>query len=140
MRHCAALTLLVFLGLFCLSPLGAVDLFKNKYRELESHSDPVYLKRKGEAWARHGRLVGMTRKPPPQFTMELYRFDPEKPAYTFSFDGNMHIYETSFVTPGTYSVQIVAKGYSASRIRGVKIKAGADCMVNLQFGTRLYTR
>lgn len=120
--------------------LRAVDYRNVKYKEI-TISTPQYLIRKSEEWENKSRIVGEIKDAPENFTIEFCRSDlVNLPKKTETHIGKLFVYETEWLTPGTYTMIVKAEGYMDQELKDIKIKAKTDCIINLVFGKITYTR
>ena len=61
-----------------------------------------------------------------------------KPMKVEDFNGDISVYETSFLPPGRYRVFINADGFHEHAIQEVEIKKGFDCIIDIDFGTKVF--
>jgi hypothetical protein len=113
--------------------------FAGKYKEIY-FSSPKYLKRTTELWAKQSRIVGELKNPPPSFTIEIFSHSENKIVRTDSFDDNLTVYETGWLPPGTYTLEFKADGFDKSFVKSLKLQAGTDCLINVDFGKIAYNR
>ena len=112
-------------------------LFAEKFQEIENKK-PKYIKRKSDAWKEGGRLIGEVKHSPESFTIKIKRAGTSKIIYTYTHPAELSIYQTKRLPPGTYDLEIDAKGFTPHHIKNIKIKARRDCMLNLIFGLRVF--
>jgi hypothetical protein len=106
-----------------------------KFKDIDSLSKPVYLKRKGKSWKESSRIIGTLTNQPEKFTIEIVDLDTNKTVYTETFNGNLTVYESKWVNQGVYKLIYSAPGYDPKVLKKVKIKAGTDCRIDVIFGT-----
>lgn len=130
----------------CFFLLGTVVLFSVvlyargiKFKEME-FSNPKYLGRKGAQWEKGGRLVGVVRRPPETYTIEIRKSSCGEPILSEIHYGYLSIYETAFIRPGKYHLTVKAPGYADQRLQNLEIKTGTDCVLNITFGTVEYEK
>ncbi|HPN84204.1 MAG TPA: hypothetical protein PK821_02605 [Victivallales bacterium] len=117
--------------------LMGVSSFAGKYKEIY-FSSPLYLKRNSEHWDKQTRLVGQLKNAPSEFKVDIY--SQGRLLRTETFNNNFHIYETGWLAPGTYTFQFKAEGYDKCFIKSLKLNAGSDCVINVDFGKIAYDR
>jgi hypothetical protein len=130
-------TVLVTIGLLFFSfslNAGRVD----KHKEMESEKIK-YIKRSGDSWAKAGRIVGELKNPPNDLIIEFYSVSQGKIAYKYKAPGQLNIYMSRFLPPGTYNVTFKASGYDDLTVRSVKLRTHSDCLLNIDFGDRVFT-
>jgi len=113
---------------------GRVD----KHKEMESEKIK-YIKRSGAAWEKAGRIVGELKNPPNDLVIEFYSVSQGKIAYKYKAPGQLNIYISKFLPPGTYNVTFKSSGYEDFVARSVKLRTHSDCLLNIDFGTRVFT-
>jgi hypothetical protein len=114
-------------------PLNAYDKFRDLYPQR-----PKYIRRPSSAWAKLGRVVGVLKHPPKELTIEFFSISTGKIAYVYKAPGPLNIYMSKFLPPGTYRVTIKSPGFHSQTVKKVKVKAHADCLLNINFGLRVY--
>jgi hypothetical protein len=130
-------TVLVTIGLLFFSfslNAGRVD----KHKEMESEKIK-YIKRSGDSWAKAGRIVGELKNPPNDLIIEFYRDAQTKPIYTYKAPGQLNIYISKYLPPGTYKLIFKASGYDDLTVRSVKVRSHSDCLLNIDFGDRVFS-
>ena len=120
------------------STLGQ-DYQNVKFREIEP-AKPFYLNRKGEAWRAHSRIVGCLRNPPAEFTLTVVNVMTMQNVRTETHSGAFTVYETQWLPPGRYDIVFGAEGFMSQKAKGVQLKAGTDCFINLYFNPTVYRR
>ena len=112
------------------------------FKTVDSVTKPEYLKRKGAAWKKRTRLVGLVKKAPAKFIIrfeDVNEMDPEKiVVLSQECNGNLTVYETDWLRPGTYNIIITAEGYQDFPIKKVQLKARSDCLINILFSNVEY--
>lgn len=112
------------------------------FREVETVSEPIYLKRSGTQWKTMGRIVGEIKNAPSKYTIEIYRQgQSSRPMRAEEHDGDIHVYETFWLEPGQYTMVLKSSDTTTYRVKKpIIIKAGFDCLVNITFGTEEFRR
>ena len=123
--------------LFMLVIAFNVDAYE-KFRDLYPQQ-PRYLKRSGGAWGKMGRIVGVLKHPPEELTITFYSIATGKNAYVYKAPGQLNIYKSTFLAPGTYRVTIKSPGFHSVTVKKVKVKAHYDCFLDIVFGLHVYT-
>jgi len=113
---------------------GTVD----KHKEMES-AKIKYIKRSGLSWEKAGRIVGELKNPPNDLIIEFYSVSQGKIAYKYKAPGQLNIYMSKFLPPGTYKVTFKSSGYEDLTVRSVKLRTHSDCLLNIDFGNRVFT-
>jgi len=124
-----------------LMPIVALFLIAPRVtRHKEMDKDEIkYLKRTGTAWSKTGRIVGELKNPPDQLTIEFYSISEGKIVCTYKAPGKLFIYASKYLPPGTYNVTFKAPEYADFEVKKVKVVKEADCMLNITFGTRVFS-
>jgi hypothetical protein len=60
-------------------------------------------------------------------------------AYVYKAPGQLNIYMSKFLVPGTYTVTISSTGFHSQTVQKLKVKAHSDCLLNIRFGLKVYT-
>ena len=94
---------------------------------------PVYRAKDHAAWAQKGRLLGFAPKAP-AFKVLLTAPGKHKILGRADVPAGEGVYEFGWISPGTYRLDVTAKGYRALTLKDVKIKARSDVYINLDFG------
>lgn len=102
------------------------------------NEEAKYIKRSSDAWREGGRVIGEIKNTPSTFTIAFKQVSTGKVVYTYKHPARLLIYQTDRVPPGTYDLIFDAEGYLAHTVRNVKIMARTDCLININFGTRVY--
>lgn len=132
-----ALCLIIAFSFILSSQLAAEA--RIKFREIDSVSKPEYLQRKGELWKAQGRLVGTIENAPDQFTI-VFTHKVKKTTHESQHNGHLTVYESIWLIPGKYDIEIKAKGFETYLMRDLEIKQGSDCLMNITFGKKVYDR
>lgn len=126
--------ILLLLSLLLVSTLKAIP---NKFQEIE-HKQPKYIDRQSDAWKEGGRVIGEIKHAPEKFTIKFTNAGSGKVIYTYESPARLSIYQTKRLAPGTYDMLIESEGFLEHRIINVKVMARKDCLINLNFGLRVY--
>ena len=116
-----------------------VSSYAGKYKEIY-FSTPKYLKRQSEPWKKMSRVVGELKYAPEVFTVEIFSHTVGKIVKTETFTNKISVYETDWLPPGTYTLEFKAEGYDKSFVKSLKLEAGTDCLINVEFGKIEYQR
>ncbi|MCK5844261.1 MAG: carboxypeptidase regulatory-like domain-containing protein, partial [Victivallales bacterium] len=111
----------------------AYDKFRDLYPQ-----QAKYIKRSSSAWSKLGRVVGVLKHPPKELTIEFFSIATGKMACVYRSPGPLNIYMSRFLAPGTYRITIKSPGFHSQTLKKVKVKAHADCLLNITFGLRVY--
>ncbi|MFZ2655721.1 MAG: hypothetical protein WAX69_12390 [Victivallales bacterium] len=118
----------------------SADYHNRVVKEID-HSAPAYIKRTGAQWEKQGRIVGEMAYPPKAFTIDICpRGIKDKPLKTISPNVNLTVYDTGWLSAGTYDLVIKSEGYVDHVVAGVKITPYSDCVINIVFGQIEYKR
>jgi hypothetical protein len=127
-----SLVLVVVLGLFCCLSLAGEEQQQVEVGKIEA-GKPQYVKKDNEAWKVKGRIVGIA-KAGPDFTVTILDSSKQKvktvSAQKLKKGGRA--YEV-WLKPGTYILLIQAPGYQSLDLKDLKVKAGFDLKINLEF-------
>ncbi len=116
-----------------------MPLIAGKYKEIY-FSKPIYLKRNTEQWIKQSRIVGELKNPPPEFVIEIYSHAQGKIIKIENFTDKLSIYESSWLVPGVYTIEIKAEGFGKTVMRSLTLNAASDCLINLDFHKIAYTQ
>jgi len=86
------------------------------------------------------RVVGELKNAPAEFTIEFYSHSVGKVIKTETFTNKISVYESGWLAPGTYTLQLKAEGYDKTFIKSLKLQAETDCLINIEFGKIEYNR
>jgi hypothetical protein len=109
-----------------------------QHKEMDRH-DVKFIKRQGEAWDKAGRIVGVLKNPPDDLIIEFYSGAQPKPVYIYKAPGQLNIYISKYLPHGTYKLTFKASGYADLIVRSVKVRPHSDTLLNIDFGTKVYT-
>ena len=109
-----------------------------KHKEMEQKGDIRYVERTSPSWANSGRIVGELENPQKKLTIEFYSVSQSKKLYTYTAPGELNVYMSKFLPPGTYKLIFKAPGYEDYIVRSVKVRAGYDCFLDIQFGRKVF--
>ena len=109
----------------------------DKHKEMDK-GEIKYIERSDLPWDKRGRIVGELDNPPEKLTIEFYSVSQNKKLYTYTAPGEMNIYMSKFLPPGTYKLTFKSPGYSDFIIRSVKVRAGFDCFIDIKFGRKVF--
>lgn len=142
MKCFCKLSILVFCFLALSSEmlLGGVE---TRFMEIKSTSKPEYMKRKANSWKKRARLVGVLKNQPKSFTIEIYKagtFAKKDLIATITVDGDINVYESDWLAPGTYDIIIKGGIYSPYKVKNIKLKPNTDCRIDIEFGTEVFMR
>ncbi|MBN1865222.1 MAG: carboxypeptidase regulatory-like domain-containing protein [Victivallales bacterium] len=130
-------TFLLALAL-ALTASSAVSQARGKFSEIY-HEEPKYIKRSSDAWRDGGRIIGEIKNTPDTlFTISIKQTADGKTLYTYKHPARLLVYQTQKIPPGTYNLTVESEGFLPYTIRNVKVFARSDCLLNLNFGTRVY--
>ena len=116
--------------------VSAYQVSKHKEMEFESIK---YISRNGQMWQKYGRVLGELKNPPPELTVEFYSVAQGKLVYTYKAPGQLYVYISRFLPPGKYNLTFKAPEYQDEVQRAIKIEKGKDCLLNVRFGSRVFT-
>jgi hypothetical protein len=119
-------TAVVLLALVGSVRAGAVEVVPGRIAALT----PFYRAKEGAPWKERGRLLGLALHAP-KYTAEAVA--EGRIIQTDIVPAGQGLYELEWLRPGTYMLRIVAEGYRTLVVDGVKVKAGHDLYVNLEF-------
>ncbi len=94
------------------------------------HGKPEYEPKDHKAWAKKGRIVGRVRNAPKAYEVAALN---SRGRVVKSAKGWKKGYELEWLSPGTYTLRVSAKGYATLKVKGLKVKARHDLFVNLEF-------
>ncbi|NOY74245.1 MAG: carboxypeptidase regulatory-like domain-containing protein [Kiritimatiellaeota bacterium] len=114
-------------------PSNAYDKFRDLYPQKAK-----YIKRSYSAWSKMGRIVGVLKHPPDELTIVFFSIATGKTVQVYKAPGQLNIYMSRLLAPGTYRVTIKSPGFHGQTVKRVKVKAHTDCMLNIVFGLRVY--
>jgi hypothetical protein len=103
-------------------------------------SKPEYFKRTTQPWAKLTRLVGELKNPPPQFTIDIYSHSTGQIIRTETHSGSLSVFQTGWLSPGTYTFTFNAEGYEPSPLKSLKVEANSDCFIKVEFGKIAYKK
>jgi hypothetical protein len=126
----------VILAIICLS----ITAFCHTYTKEIYFSTPFYLKRGGTPWEKFGRLAGILKNQPGEFTIEIYSHTRGALIRTEKHYGFLSVFQTDWLAPGTYTFTFKTQGYEPSPLKSLKIEDGSDCLLNVEFGKTAYKR
>ena len=126
--------LLLLMSLLIMSSLVAIP---NRFQEIE-HKQAKYIDRHSDAWSEGGRVIGEIKHAPEKFTIKFSNAGSGKIVYTYESPARLSIYQTRRLPPGTYDMLIESEGFLEHKILNVKVLARKDCLINLNFGLRVY--
>ncbi len=108
-----------------------------KHKEM-SHDKITYIEHSNSSWNKAGRIVGDLKNPPKNLTIEFYSVSRGKIIYNYKSPGQLYVYMSKFLPPGTYKVTFKAPEYMPYTVESVKVRAGADCFINIRFGRKVF--
>lgn len=97
------------------------------------HSNPEYIFKEHDAWKSRGRIVGLTRNAP-DFTFTILTSSKQvvKKSASDRLEDGGRAYE-AWLKPGVYILLIEAEGYEPLDIHNLKVRAGYDLRIDLEF-------
>jgi hypothetical protein len=122
------------------APWSCLEAAKGEdFKEVDGVSKPLYRQRSGDAWKNHGRIVGRALHAPKAYQFNYYSTG-ENGKFLFSdeFDGDISVYESTWLLPGHYRIIIKASGFHDFEIKDVEVKKGHDCVMDVMFGTKMF--
>ena len=129
----------IILSLSLLSATVLFSAFKSYQHKEMYFSKPIYISRHTSPWSNSGRITGVVKNPPSNFTVQFFSVSQGKIVNTFKAPGKLYIYMSNFLPPGTYKVTIKAPEYSDGIARKIKVVPGKDCVLNVRFSDRVFT-
>ena len=85
------------------------------------------------AWKDKGRIVGLSRNAPRfELTIVSAFGRAVKDAESEKLEGGKRAYE-AWLPPGTYTMRVHARGYKTLELKNLKVKAGTDLRIDLEF-------
>ncbi len=120
-----------------LSASTALSQPRGKFSEIYN-DEAKYIKRSSDAWRDAGRIIGEIKNTPATFTISIKQGGTGRVLYTYKHPARLLIYQTQEIPPGTYDLTIESEGFLPHTIRNVKVIVRSDCLINLNFGTRVY--
>lgn len=118
----------------------STTVFAPEYKEV-IYGKPEHVARKGVAWAKQSRIIGMLKNAPRDFTIDIYSHSLGKIVSTEIHHNYLTVYQTSWFAPGTYTMTVKAEGYDPHiSLKSFKLEAGSDCFLNLEFGKIAYKK
>ena len=108
-----------------------------RHKEMEK-GEIKYIKRSQPEWKKQGRIIGELENPPEKLTIEFYSVSLAKKIYTYTAPGEMNVYMSKFLSPGTYRLTFKAPGYQDFTVQSVKVRSGADLLLNIKFGRKVF--
>ena len=115
-------------GLLC-GMLFAADGTVEDPGKIEA-SEPRYVPKTHDAWKERGRIVGVA-KDAPRFVVEVRTADGCVVKLKEKEKGGA--YELEWLTPGVYTLRIVAEGFRPLEIKELEVRAGNDLRIDLEF-------
>lgn len=128
------ISLLLLAGVF-----SAYIAYSRMIKEITIQS-PKYLKRTSKLWEKRSRIVGELKDAPLEFTIEVMSSSGSEALLTEKHNGNLSVYETGWLVPGTYTVVFSAEGYQRQPFKKIKLEPFSDCLLNVTFGKIAYKR
>lgn len=107
------------------------------HKEMET-GGMKYIKRSQPAWKNQGRIIGELENPPDKLTIEFYSVSMGKKIYTYTAPGKLNVYMSKFLAPGTYKLIFKSPGYSDFTVNSVKVQRGADFVLNIKLGRKVF--
>lgn len=94
---------------------------------------PRYVAKKGNAWARRGRIVGLA-KSAPAFKAQAVNASGKvlSTSAAEKSKGGKRVYEI-WLKPGVYTLRITAEDYKTLEIKELEVRARNDLRVDLEF-------
>ena len=129
--------IILFATLFVTCLVSFQLMAVSKHKEMIS-SQPKYVKRTGVSWQKAGRIVGELSNPPKELIIEFYSVSQGKIVYKYKAPGQLHIYQSHFLPPGTYKITFKSPGYDDYVVKSVKVKSQTDCFLNIKFGRKVF--
>jgi len=94
---------------------------------------PRYVRKNHEAWKYRGRIVGIAKEAP-EFKLTLLKSKRVvKKGKSEAEEEGKRAYELEWLRPGTYTLRISADGYKTLELKKLKVKAGYDLRIDLEF-------
>jgi hypothetical protein len=122
-------TMLFLLGFLCCVISANADNQKGTIKS----GRPIYRVKEQDEWNKKGRILGITKK---DIAFKITIHDAAKKIVKAA-EVEMHkkgktAYEV-WLTPGTYTMKISAKGYKTLDLKNLLVKKGNDLRIDLEF-------